>query len=184
MIYTGCDLQVAVFLLLLLFWTKHHSTTETPPHNATISTTHDTPNAILHGPRYDPFRVGKGPRTRAYGPWRRTTYNGTRGFPPFSISRLFLPPIAFRARIPAQFPRARDGGGAIRAGGQGSCKGGASFWGNEFPGSEPKLTPQPPNGPGWREIERARPFREASGRSSKGGGAENRAGRRGGAPRY
>ena len=36
-----------------------------------------------------------------------------RGF-----SRPFLPPIAFRARIPAQLPRARDGGGAIRAGGQ------------------------------------------------------------------
>ena len=36
-----------------------------------------------------------------------------RGF-----SRPFLPPIAFRARIPAQLPRAQDGGGAIRAGGQ------------------------------------------------------------------
>ena len=82
----GCDLQVVVFLSLLLFWIKHHSTTQTPlhhrtpPHNATITTTHDTPNAILHEPRYGPFRVGKGPRTRAYGPWRRTP-NGTRGFP-------------------------------------------------------------------------------------------------------
>ena len=34
------------------------------------------------------------------------------------FSRPFLPPIASRARIPAQLPRARDGGGAIRAGGQ------------------------------------------------------------------
>ena len=59
-----------------------------------------------------------------------------RGF-----SRPFLPPIASRARIPAQLPRARDGGGAIRAGGQSSCTGGASFWGNDFPGSVPKLTP-------------------------------------------
>ena len=31
MIYTGCDLQIAVFLLLSLFWTKHHSTTKSPP---------------------------------------------------------------------------------------------------------------------------------------------------------
>ena len=80
MIDTGCDLQVVVFLSLLLFWTKHHSTTETPPHNATISTTHDTPNAILHGPRYDPFRVGKGPRTRAYGAWRKKNLRGCAGF--------------------------------------------------------------------------------------------------------
>ena len=28
---TGCDLQIAVFLLLSLFWTKHHSTTKSPP---------------------------------------------------------------------------------------------------------------------------------------------------------
>ena len=39
MIYTGCDLQIAVFLLLSLFWTKtrrHHqnATTKTPPHIA------------------------------------------------------------------------------------------------------------------------------------------------------
>ena len=36
------------------------------------------------------------------------------GFPAL-FSRL----VAFRARVPAQLPRARDGGGAIRAGGQG-----------------------------------------------------------------
>ena len=47
-IYTGCDLQIAVFLLLSLFWTNINATTKTPPHNATIFTTHDTPNAILH----------------------------------------------------------------------------------------------------------------------------------------
>ena len=28
---SGCDLQLAVFLLLSLFWTKHHSTTKSPP---------------------------------------------------------------------------------------------------------------------------------------------------------
>ena len=31
MIYSGCDLQIAVFLLLSLFWTKHDATTKTPP---------------------------------------------------------------------------------------------------------------------------------------------------------
>ena len=88
-----------------------------------------------------------------------------RGF-----SHPFLPPIASRARIPAQFPRARDGGGAIRAGGQSSCEGGASFWGDDFPGSKPKLTPPspergrvegkregtPPSGRFWMELEGGR----------------------------
>ena len=75
-----------------------------------------------------------------------------RGF-----SRPLLPPIAYCARIPAQLPRARDGGGAIRAGGQGSCKGGASFWGNEFPGSVPKLTPSFPERGGVEEKREGTP---------------------------
>ena len=142
----GCDLQVAVFLLLLLFWIKHHSTTETPPHNTTISTTHDTPNAILHGPRYDPFRVGKGPRTRAYGPWRGRTCNSTRVVPPFS----FFPPFLMwtsESCLPGGDTDAPKGGVEPRSGGHapfekllGEARREAGLKTGRGEGAEPRVT--------------------------------------------
>ena len=61
---------------------------------------------------------------------------------------------------------------------------GVCFWGNEFPGSVPNHLPRPPKGAGWRESKRTRPLRAGSGRSLKGGGAENGAEKGGGAWDY
>ena len=84
MIYTGCDLQIAVFLLLSLFWTttktpppkRHHTTPPSPP-----LTTFRTPSSMGHATTLSALE-----RVRERGRMareERRTCGGARVFPPF-----------------------------------------------------------------------------------------------------
>ena len=148
----GCDLQVVVFLYLLLFWCTKQ---QWPRNNHYTPCSHHTPRSY-HTPTLHHL-----PHTRhsAGTVWSRSpregwgSDNGTRVFPPFSPSYC-LPRSDSRptpARIPAQLPVLGMGEGRSEPGVKGEKRGGGSFWGNDFPGSVPKLTPSFPERGGVKE---------------------------------